>query len=70
MYAKKAAAESTIEEGQKNSVQFLHVYVFVLYTAQAKIRHPDLSFNLLINQLIFYSVCSRNKSWEGIWGKI
>lgn len=62
MHAEKATAESTLEEGQKHAVQFIHVYVFVLYTIKAKIRHPDLSFNLLINQLISYRLCSRNES--------
>lgn len=60
MCAKKATAESMIEEGQKRAVQF--IYVLVLCTVKAKIRHPDLSFNLLINQLISYRLCSRNES--------
>jgi len=51
MHAKKAIAESMTKEGQQHAMQFIyaHLYVFLLYTIKAKIRHSDLSLNLLIS---------------------
>lgn len=62
IHVKKVTAESMIEDGQKHAVHVIYVCVFVLYSIKAKIRHLDLSFNLLTKQLISYRLCSRNES--------
>lgn len=56
------------DRGWTEACSVVYIYMYLCYTL-LKIRHPDLSFNLLTNQLISYRLCSRNESWEGILGE-